>query len=189
MAAGAAAALPASGIVMSARGKEGMLPWQAFHAMAYMVRESNMVKGPYQWHALPPLSADRWDHSAYVELCCHFHQQAALEAVCGATPAAQLLADNVLLSAWRAAASTLRLCSEVMQCTVLQDCAPRVQVSRQHTALSMSASDDDYCRAMQWLNSEQTRSRLATDAAAHVAVCGGRGPNKPEIPATSSSMM
>ena len=136
MAAGAAAALPASGIVMSARGKEGMLPWQAFHAMAYMVRESNMVKGPYQWHALPPLSADRWDHSAYVELCCHFHQQAALEAVCGATHAAQLLADNVLLSAWRAAASTLRLCSEVMQCTVLQDCAPRVQVSRQHTALS-----------------------------------------------------
>ena len=48
------------------------------------------------------------------DICRHLLQQAALEAVCSATPAAQLLADHALLPAWRAAASTLRQCSEVM---------------------------------------------------------------------------
>jgi hypothetical protein len=48
------------------------------------------------------------------DICRHVLQQAALEAVCGATPAVQLLADNALLPAWRAVASTLQRCSEVM---------------------------------------------------------------------------
>jgi hypothetical protein len=44
MAAGAAAALQASGMATSVHSKAEMLPWQAFHAMAYMVRALNVVK-------------------------------------------------------------------------------------------------------------------------------------------------
>jgi hypothetical protein len=38
MAAAAATALQASGMAISVHGKEEMLPWKAFHAMAHMVR-------------------------------------------------------------------------------------------------------------------------------------------------------
>ena len=40
--------------------------------------------------------------------------QAALEALCGATPAAELHAHKALLPAWQAVAHALRLCSEVL---------------------------------------------------------------------------
>jgi hypothetical protein len=45
-------------------------------------------------------------------------QQAALEAVCGATPVADLIAHNALLPAWESAARVLKLCEKVMQGTL-----------------------------------------------------------------------
>ena len=44
----------------------------------------------------------------------HLLQQAALDALCGATSAADLFVDRALVEAWKAAAVTLRHCCEVM---------------------------------------------------------------------------
>ena len=44
--------------------------------------------------------------------------QAALDAVCGATSAAHLMAYDALLPAWNAAGATLQFCSKVMRLRV-----------------------------------------------------------------------
>jgi hypothetical protein len=60
-----------------------------------------------------------------VDLIAH---QAAMDAVCGATSAEELLAHNALLPAWKAAGSTLQYCCEVIGsrcCKCLCRNAPR----------------------------------------------------------------
>ena len=139
MAAGAAAALQASGVAISVHGKEEMLPWKAFHAMAHMVRARPLSCHHLRIKLAPAGSADQGDRMPCEAFCCHLLQQAALEAVCGATPAAQLLAHDALLPAWRAAASTLRLCSEVTQ-HVAASCRPVHPVHWQHIKLLMQVA-------------------------------------------------
>ena len=53
-------------------------------------------------------------HVSGCEPLHHLLQQAALDALCGATSAADLLGDRALLLAWKAAAVTLRHCCKVM---------------------------------------------------------------------------
>jgi hypothetical protein len=121
IAAGAAAALhsdlQSTDVATMVHTEEEMLPCQAFYAMSYMVRISTMVMVCRLMHETC-MHGLRWSPGRSVDLCVQCLQQAALEAVCSATPAAQLLAHKALLPAWRAAASTLQLCSEVVQCMV-----------------------------------------------------------------------
>ena len=122
LATGAAAALQSTGVATTLYAEQAMLPRQAFSAMSYMVRTSTSVVAFMLMSLACAGFAGQQVRS--VDLCRHLLQQAALEAVCGATPAAQLLAHNALLPAWRAAASALQLCSEVVQCMLATDCKP-----------------------------------------------------------------
>ena len=107
MADGLAAALFPSGEVDKMLDDEHLLPWRASHSMAYMVRTSIVEIACVDARA----SVRSGCHQQTV---VHLLQQAALDAVCGATSAADLLGSGALPRAWQAAALALQWCCEVM---------------------------------------------------------------------------
>ena len=167
MATGAAAALQSTGLATTLHTAEA---WQAFYATSYMVRTSSSFLAS-SMDVSGMRSADHLHRKAHE--ACHLLQQAALEAVCGATPPKQLLAHDALQPAWQAAASTLQLCSEVMLYTTapcITFCARSSTFTQQVTICpGIDDKTDLPVFATQWLNSEQTKSRLATEAAVEVA--------------------
>jgi hypothetical protein len=95
---------------------EEMLPWQAFYSMGYMVHTYHncLCTGMASAMVISRSTRLRGCSFTFCSMIHHLRQQAALEAICGATSAAQLLVHAALLPAWQAAAVTLQLCAKVI---------------------------------------------------------------------------
>ena len=105
MAAGATAALQASGMAISVHGKEEMLPWKAFHAMAHMVRARSLS----------------WRH-VRIKLacaCCADHQNSRpLEAFCCLSAATGGTGGSLWRNTCGAAASSQCAAASVASCCI-----------------------------------------------------------------------
>lgn len=166
MAAGLSAALRPDGMVNNMLKEGYMLQWRAVHCMAYMVGLGRM----HSICASPGCGAPAFrglsDQDACVmRLITHAMCvcQAALDAVCGATSAAHLMAYDALLQSWNAAGATLQFCTKVMRsCFAAWAGHTPWGLHLCEVGPIVWRSIKRLCCAMQWLNDPKTLQRVST---------------------------